>query len=221
MSEGTLSADPVNPNPGPSDANKFFNNPDSIKAEADANPAQAPKEEPKIAEPAKAEPAKEEPKKEEPAKVPEKYELKIPENSKLSSKSLERIADYAKKQGLTNEKAQELVELEAQAKAEFESNQLVELEKQRDAWVSQVKSDQEIGGDNFNQSIEYAKRAIKQFGTESFIKGLNETGYGDHPEVVRLFARIGKLIGDDSIVHSNNYSGKKMEEVFYNNKSKE
>lgn len=217
MTEGTLSADPVNSNPGEPDANKFFNNPDSISAENNSVKKEEPvKVEAKVEEKVEV---KAEEKVEE--KAPEKYDLKIPENSRLSPKSLERIADYAKKQGLTNEKAQGLVELEAQAKAEFESNQAVELDQLRNAWVSQVKSDQEIGGDNFNQSIEHAKRAIKQFGTDSFIQGLNETGYGDHPEVVRLFARIGKLLGDDKIVHSNNYSGKKMEDAFYNNKSRE
>ncbi len=144
-------------------------------------------------------------------------DLKIPEGLQLPKDSVEKIASYAREQGFSKDKAQELLNLEADMVKEMIAAQQESYSKTREEWVNQVKNDQEIGGNNFKQSIDHAQRALKQFASDEFIKTLNETGYGDHPEVVRVFARIGKMIGNDTIVQSNNYAGKKLEDVFYKN----
>jgi len=144
-------------------------------------------------------------------------DLKLPEGLQLPKDSVEKIASYAREQGFSKDKAQELLNLKADMVNDMIAAQQESYSKTREEWVSQVKNDQEIGGNNFKQSIDHAQRALKQFASDEFIKTLNETGYGDHPEVVRVFARIGKMIGNDTIVQSNNYAGKKLEDVFYKN----
>ena len=144
-------------------------------------------------------------------------DLKLPEGLQLPKDSVEKIASYAREQGFSKDKAQELLDLKAHMVNDMIAAQQESYSKTREEWVSQVKNDQEIGGNNFKQSIDHAQRALKQFASDEFIKTLNETGYGDHPEVVRVFARIGKMIGNDTIVQSNNYAGKKLEDVFYKN----
>lgn len=142
-------------------------------------------------------------------------DLKVPEGLQLPKDYVEKIASYAREQGFSKDKAQELLNLKADMIQDMIEQQKESYAKTRDEWVSQVKNDQEIGGNNFKQSIDLAQRALKQFASDEFIKTLNETGYGDHPEVVRVFARVGKLIANDHIVQSNNYTGKKLEDVFY------
>ena len=139
----------------------------------------------------------------------------MPEGLQLPKDYVEKIASYAREQGFSKDKAQELLNLKADMIQDMIEQQKESYAKTRDEWVSQVKNDQEIGGNNFKQSIDLAQRALKQFASDEFIKTLNETGYGDHPEVVRVFARVGKLIANDHIVQSNNYTGKKLEDVFY------
>ena len=36
------------------------------------------------------------------------------------------------------------------------------------------------------------------FATPELKKALNETGFGNHPELVRLFVKIGKSLSEDS-----------------------
>lgn len=164
----------------------------------------------------KVEPPADDKSKNEPLK--DSKELKIPENSSIDDEALERIASFAKEQGLSKDKAQALLELEAKSLTAFETKQRESLMQMRKEWVEQVKTDKEIGGDNFNQSVELARRGLEKFATPEFIKGLTDTGFGDHPEVVRVFARIGKLIGNDKIIMGSSSQGKKLEDIFYKTK---
>jgi hypothetical protein len=147
---------------------------------------------------------KEEVKKEEKVEVKKeeiKYDIKQAEGSLLSKERIDEIAAEAKKLGLSNEVAQRMADRENDAIKQYADNakkeldQLVEVE-----WPKQVKEDKEIGGDNFKESIESAKRAFKQFGSEEFNKIINESGYGNHPELIRTFARIGKAMSNDKVI---------------------
>lgn len=142
--------------------------------------------------------------------VPEKYDLKVPENSILDANVVNRIADYAKSQGLSNDEAQALLDQENVTINEH-------IERKTNQWAEECKSDKEIGGENFNQNVELAKRVVLRYGSDQLKAELNKTGFGNHPEVVRVFARIGKAMGEDKLVLSNTQASGKMsmEEKFY------
>jgi hypothetical protein len=86
-------------------------------------------------------------------------------------------------------------------------------------WLVDVKEDKELGGENFEKSVELAKNVVKRFGTEAFMEDLDKSGYGNHPEVVRTFARIGRAMSNDELVRPGKHSGgeKSMEDIFYSN----
>lgn len=149
--------------------------------------------------------------------VPEKYELKLGENAPLDASYLESFQSYAKDQKMTQEQAQKLVEREAYAVSEYQKRQSQDFEQTQAQWIDTVKKDPEIGGEAFQKNIELAHRALKQFGTQTFIEQLESSGFGNHPELVRIFARIGKAFGEDTLVSTNTNSGgkKSYEEVFY------
>jgi hypothetical protein len=151
------------------------------------------------------------------AVVPEKYDLKLPEGSLLSASQLEALATYSKENKLTAEQAQGLLEREHQAVATYVENQKQELAKKPEAWLAEAQADKEIGGDKFGENTELAKRALATFGSDTLKKILNDTGLGNHPELVRAFVRIGKAMSDDKLVLPGAHAGgkKSIEDIFY------
>lgn len=138
--------------------------------------------------------------KDDKAVVPEKYELKLPKESLLKPETVDEIISYAKEKGLSNEQAQDLLEKQSNSVAEFHQNQLQEFNKlTNETWVEQAVADKEIGGEKLAEHAELAKRVVNKFGTPEFKKILSE-GYGNHPEIVRIFARIGRAMADDTYV---------------------
>ena len=135
------------------------------------------------------------------AAPPEKYELKLPEGSLLDPSTIEKISAYAKEKGLSNEAAQEVLERENAAVTLHHEAQMKQVEDIRNGWVKDAEVDTEIGGAAFKENAELAKRVVDRFGSEEFKKALNETGFGNHPEVLRTFVRIGKMMADDQLIH--------------------
>lgn len=157
--------------------------------------------------------------------VPEKYDLKLPDGTQLDASAVEKVAQIAKEQKLSNAQAQALLNAKSDAIAEFTTKQQEQVKhKSTNDWVNEMKSDPELGGDGFDKNVEMAKRVVQKFGTESFKKTLNESGLGNHPELVRVFSRIGKLMSEDQLVLPGaQVGGNKlsMEEIFYGGVNKE
>jgi hypothetical protein len=62
------------------------------------------------------------------------------------------------------------------------------------------KQDKEFGGPALAENLSVAKKALDAFGTAELRTLLNESGLGNHPEIVRLFFRAGKAISEDRVV---------------------
>ncbi len=176
-------------------------------AEATAPAAAAPAKTEAVVEQPKSEPAKTEPTKPAP---PEKYDLKLPENTLLGAEHVAKIADFAKANGMSNDEAQGYLQAEHEAVATY-------VENRKTAWRSEVLADSEIGGDAAKQNVELAYRVIDRYATPKLKEELNKTGFGEHPELLRIFVRLGKEMAPDSLVIPGTQSGgkKSMEDVFY------
>ena len=156
-------------------------------------------------------------------KKPDSYELKLPEGSKLSKAEADEIASYAKEQGLSQEQAQKQLERESKLVAGFEAKSLEQLKEATGQWLEAVKTDKEIGGEGFAKNAELAKRVVTRFGTPEFKAELERTGLGNHPELVRIFTRIGHSMSDDQFVMPGTQSTPKpdMATRFYGGEKKE
>lgn len=134
--------------------------------------------------------------------VPEKYELKLPESTMFDAAALEGIGAFAKDLGLSSEAAQKLVERDSKMLDNFAEHveTLAETEhKERVAtWRQSVEKDPELGGEKFKETQFLADKAVRMFTTPELKQALNETGLGNHPELVRMFVKIGKAISEDS-----------------------
>lgn len=193
--------------------------PAEVKPE-EAKPAEAapPKEEPKPAAPA-AEGAKPEEKAPE-AKpvVPEKYDLKLPEGSLLHASHVDKFSTDAKSLGLSQDQAQALLNRESQLKSEFQSELIKQHEQNVSQWAVQAKADQEIGGANFGRAVELSKRFIDKHASPEFKEMLNASGYGDHPEMLRMIWRATKHLSEEPMVAPGSQAGsakKSAAEILY------
>jgi hypothetical protein len=155
--------------------------------------------------------------------APEKYELQAPEGFQLEPDTTTAFEGIARELNLTNEQANKLVPLGAQLVQKVQAQQQEAHQQQVTQWADEAKSDKEFGGEKFDASLKVALKARDQFATPELRTVLDQTGLGNHPEVVRLFYRIGNAIGDDKFVNGQSAggsAGKTLAERMYSHASK-
>lgn len=135
--------------------------------------------------------------KEAEVKVPIRYDLKLPKDSSMVPTALEGIGAFARDLGLSQEQAQKLVEHNSTVIAEHEKSQVEMLQKQSETWVEELKSDKDFGGNKFTENVAVAARVVEKYGSPALKAALNETGLGNHPELLKMFRKIGEAFKDD------------------------
>ena len=134
---------------------------------------------------------------EKPEGAPEKYEWAAPEGVTLDESILGSLSEVAKELNLPQAAAQKLVDKIAPVMAQRQAEQFEAL---RTEWRQASSSDQEFGGAKLTENMPLAKKAHDAFGTPEFRQLLEQTGMGNHPELIRTFYRAGKAISEDGLV---------------------
>lgn len=150
------------------------------------------------------------------------YEVKLPDGSLLTPEKVQEVVAYAKENNLSNEQAQALLDRESNAVKSWQESQVSAFEETKAKWVDTVMNDKEIGGVDFNKNIEYAHRALEKFASPELKDALAKTGFGNHPELVRVFTRIGKAMADDTLIRTGMdrpTQKRSMEDIFYGAKN--
>lgn len=129
--------------------------------------------------------------------APDKYEFKAPEGQEFDPDVLGEFSEAAKDANLSNDAAQKMLDRIAPAMA---AKQAKVIEDGKAAWAESSKADKEFGGDKLNENLAVAKKARDAFGTPELKSLLDESGLGNHPEVIRFFFRAGKAISEDNFV---------------------
>lgn len=176
-----------------------------------------------LADPENPEGGEPKPGDEAPAGPPETYEIKPPEGMELDGDALALAEPVFRDLGLTNDQAQKLtdayVQISAQAGTRAVEAQQTEIATQRKAWLDEAKADPEIGGAQWDASLETAGKALDRLGAPAgsqFRELLNATGLGNHPDMVRMFVKIGKSVGEDAdFVPARTDTGAKTREEKY------
>ena len=141
--------------------------------------------------------------------VPEKYDLKLPADSTLDASITERTAAIARELGLSNDKAQTLLDetvkdLTARDMASVEANKPggAAWTARTEQWAKDALANPTIGGspDQLAVSVEKAKQAMGKYASPEVSTFLEETGFGSHPAVIALFANIGKAMSEGALV---------------------
>lgn len=68
---------------------------------------------------------------------------------------------------------------------------------------------------NFKETLNTSGQAIKKFGSKGLIDLFNETGVGNHKEVIACFAKIGKYFAEDTLVDGDPDTSGRAEDVLY------
>lgn len=130
--------------------------------------------------------------------APEAYsDFDLPEGVELDSGLIEQASPIFKEMGLSQAQAQQLVSLYAdQQRASFES-QVESFNQTTQQWLDEAKADKDLGGEKFDENVAAAKTALAKFGTPELAQLLNDTGVGNHPEIIRVFSKVGALLNED------------------------
>lgn len=186
---GDPPADPAPADPAPSDPDPNAPPPadDSTILGGDPDPAGDP--------PADPDPA---------AALPEKYELTPPDGLTLDDETMAEADPVFRELGLSNDAAQKLIPVAAKfgerIVASVSAQQRADFATMKKEWGVTAKADPEIGGANWTQTVEHSAKALDALGYpkgSEFRHYLDETGLGNHPEMIRAFSRIGKMVGED------------------------
>ena len=99
--------------------------------------------------------------------------------------------------GLTQDQAASMLKLYAaveneQTKASTKANADFAVD-------SQINLKREWGT-NYDSKIDMAQRAFAQFSSKEFSQLMDETGLGNHPELLKAFSKIGEMMGEDQLV---------------------
>lgn len=132
------------------------------------------------------------------APVPAAIELKFPDGFKPDTELVGQYKELARAAGLDNAKAQGLFDLYTGAEVARAQQLQQQAEQQQKDWVEGVKKDKDLGGVHYEATRANAQKAIAQFASPQLRELLDSTGLGDHPELVRAWAAIGKALGEDT-----------------------
>lgn len=150
--------------------------------------------------------------------VPEKYELKLPDDASIDATVLERTATVAKELGLSQDAAQRTLELlnaEVTTRVAAERDAVLkahqpggeEWGKMLDGWRAETLADTSLGKteDERKATIQKGVAVVEKYSelnptdAPAMKEFLNVSGLGEHPAAVRFFAWIGKQMGEGAM----------------------
>lgn len=138
---------------------------------------------------------------EAPKGAPETYEaFTLPEGVVLDPEIDTKLKETAKELGLTQEQAQKIADLGAQQSARWADQLAAQVEASAKQWADAAKADPLIGGTHLAENLIVSKQALDAFGTPEFKELLETSQLGNHPEVIRFMAKVGRAISDDNFV---------------------
>jgi hypothetical protein len=150
--------------------------------------------------------------------VPEAYELKVTVKDaegkdtevEIDTELLAKATPTLKELGLTNEQANKLAPFIVEAQERAFAKQAEDFATVKADWAKEAAADPEIGGKNWKATQANAARALDHFVGPMKVKGengeevanptralLNESGLGNHKDLIRAFAKIGEAMGED------------------------
>ena len=129
--------------------------------------------------------------------APETYEFTAAEGREFDPAVIAEFSAVAKELNLPQEAAQKVLDKMGPAIA---ARQEAAIADARAKWVADTKADAEIGGPELAQKIALANTTFEKFGTPELRALLDESGLGDHPEMLRWAHRVGKAISEDGFV---------------------
>ena len=130
--------------------------------------------------------------------APEAYaDFKLPEGMPVDNDFLDTTKVVFKEAGLSQEKAQKLVDLVVERDKRVEKAQF----DQADAWAKEF-----MKSPTAQEDLRYAAKA-REFVTPGLREMLKDPRIGNNPEILATFAKIGRMLAEDDMVERNGRGG--------------
>jgi len=126
-------------------------------------------------------------------------EFALPEGFTPSDYS-DRFAEVASHLKLGSREAGTLMAFWAEVAKDVEDSRVDAWNDARRHWAHATMRDREMGGKNLSSTVGYAATAVNTFGTEGLKEVFRATGLGNHPEVVRFMAKVGRAMAEDPLL---------------------
>lgn len=145
--------------------------------------------------------------------APEKYEFTAGEGQELDKEAVAAFEPIARELGLSNEQAQKIVDVYGSTiMPQIMKQQNEAWQQQTVEWAETIKADKELGS---VESIGNAQKAMDQFGTPELKQYLNDSGLGNHPELFRIFSKIGKAMSEDGFVGGSGENARSSADILF------
>lgn len=131
---------------------------------------------------------------------PDKYDFKMPDGTKVDESLIKEFRTAAHTSGLQPRQAQGLLDWFNKA----QEDRMAGFSKTMTDGVDKLKS--EWGG-KFDEKLGMASRAVKELGGDELISLLEETGLGNHPTLVKFFAKLGESTMESPLIVGDTGSG--------------
>jgi len=128
--------------------------------------------------------------------IPETYDIKMPDGITMDAELLAQVTPLFRDAKLSPAQAQVVADA-------YMANQTKAIEahnNQVKAWAAEAKADKEFGGPKFAENMGAARKAFTEFGSERALQIFDTYGLGNNPEVLRMFVRIGKAMGEGGTI---------------------
>jgi hypothetical protein len=131
-----------------------------------------------------------------------KYEVEVPETHQqyFQDESMNEFKNVAHKIGLNNEQVKALLDFQIAEINHQVEGQGANLNVQREEVESSLK--QEWGFD-YDKNVRAAQRALQVYGDEDVLELMN-TEAGNHPALIRMFAKLGGEVTEDMAKNTQN-----------------
>ena len=146
----------------------------------------------------------------------------IPEGFVMDDTQKADVNSFAKEFGLDQAQAQKMVDKHFEIISRSNDSITSAKESKLKEWAGQTMADKEFGGPNLSDNIAGARKAMNSFSqpavgadgkailhSDGAFKGqqmseiellMNESGWGSHPAMIRVFHRINQAMSEDHFV---------------------
>lgn len=128
--------------------------------------------------------------------LPEKYEIKMADGVEMDAKLMEVAEPLFREHKMSPAQAQAMTDLYTKVQGEA----IAKHSEMVNGWLNEAKADPEIGGAKFEENLAMASKGFQAFGDERAMQILDTYGLGNNPNILRLFTRIGKAMGEGSTI---------------------
>jgi len=124
------------------------------------------------------------------------FEIKLPDGNKVNAEFAKEFKEMTHKVGLLPKQAQGMMDWYLGNEKKFTDEAMKGLQAEQAKGIEGLKTE---WGQGYTKQISLAQAAVRELGGPDLIKHLNDTGFGNDPQLIRLMAKAGALLGEDKI----------------------